>query len=191
VALSNIGLLEFSAGRINEAKSLHNEALQLRRSIEDKTTASYDLEYLTLDMQRDFALQPLPSGAAKSTRSLIAKLKQHDSVDALIADSLNNLGGCLELNGELDDAAALYLEAIELRRVLFGDGNYLTAESMLNLATVLSGQGHLNQAMEVLNKVYTVYIDHYSEDSPEIATVLNKSVHILNSLLSLYRLAAY
>ena len=171
-ALSNLGLLQFAEGRVQEAKSLHEEALQLRRSMEATADQSIsdDIEYLAWDMNRELSSH---QQFDRSQTNLISRLKQHDSMDALISDSLNNLGGCLELSGDYEGALQMYSEALELRKILFGESHYLVAEVMQNMATVQSALGHLQQASDTLHTVLKVYEAHYGADSIESAIVLN------------------
>lgn len=83
-------------------------------------------------------------------------MRQHDSIDALIADSLNNLGGCYEVQGALNKAQQMYAEAIELRTVIFGPDSIQTAESMLNQATVKSAQ------VNIFFKIKTIIFSFFS-----------------------------
>lgn len=169
-ALSNLGLLQFADGRIQEAKALHQEALELRKSLESTHGLSEDIEYLAWDMNREFTST---HHLKRNHSHLISRLQQHDSIDALISDSLNNLGGCLELAGDYEEALQMYSEAFELRRVLFGDANVLTAEVMQNIATVQSALGNLKQAAETLESALKIYETHYGADSAESAVILN------------------
>ena len=179
-ALSNLGLLQFAEGRIQEAKALHEEALQLRRSMETLNQGiSDDIEYLAWDMNRELTSHQQMNN---SQTNLITRLKQHDSIDALISDSLNNLGGCLEISGDYQGALQMYTDAFELRRVLFGESHHLAAEVMQNIATVQSALGHLQQASDTLQAVLKIYETHYGADSIESAIVLNNLGVVLTQI---------
>lgn len=108
-ALSNIGILEFSAGRYAEAKDLLSEALTLRQQEGHGafgcTADPMDgLESLAIDLSRNRMFWQAPV----TNHRLAAALKSHSSVDGVTADSLNNLAACMEVLGKLDEAKPLY-----------------------------------------------------------------------------------
>ena len=46
-----------------------------------------------------------------------AKISEHGSVDAIIADLLNNLAACYEVMGDVVSAMKFYQESLKLRQV--------------------------------------------------------------------------
>ena len=108
-ALSNIGILEFSAGRYAEAKDLLSEALALRQqeghgAFGCAADPMDGLESLAIDLSRNRMFWQAPV----TNHRLAAALKSHSNVDGVTADSLNNLAACMEVLGKLDEAKPLY-----------------------------------------------------------------------------------
>jgi len=174
-ALSNLGILEFADGRYEEATTLLKEALALRRPWlhkkkadgEMKTYESMDTVAVSLCKDHRFCRVP------EDQRVLAKELREHGALDAVIADTINNLAACLEVLGQLDEARPLYEESMQLRKVVHGEYSLKVAESMQNLATVLDSQGHLAEAEELLEKSLAIQLELAGENSPEAAVSMN------------------
>jgi hypothetical protein len=93
--------------------------------MEEENLMAKGLDQLVLDLHHDFVFHQV----SDETKVLVSNMKQHENVDALVAESLNNLAACHESLGELDEAHQLYTEALQIRKVIFGDHGVPTAES--------------------------------------------------------------
>ena len=175
-ALSNLGILEFADGRYEEATTLLKEALALRRpwlhkksAESDKTKIYESMDTVAVSLCKDHRFCRVPED-----QLVLAKvLREHGALDAVIADTINNLAACLEVLGQLDEARPLYEESMQLRKVVHGEHSLKVAESMQNLATVFDSQGHLTEAEELLEKSLAIQLELAGENSPEAAVSMN------------------
>lgn len=173
-ALSNLGILEFVDGRFEDAKKLLEEALALRRPWLHKKkpegeTSYESMETVAVSLCKDHRFCRAP----EDQRVLAKELKEHGQLDAVIADTINNLAACLEVLGQLEEARPLYEESLQLRKIVHGEYSLKVAESMQNLATVLDSQGHLKEAEELLEKSLAIQMELAGENSPEAAVSMN------------------
>lgn len=114
IVLSNLGVLEFAEGRYEEAKALLQEALAQHRSVDPEGEMTFpNLSNLSIAVRRDILFHRIPD----SQKVIATELKEHGSVDALVADLLNNVGACYEVLGDLEEARQFYQESLNLRRV--------------------------------------------------------------------------
>lgn len=173
--LSNLGILEYADGRYEEAMTLLKEALALRRPWLHKKKAEGEIsKYESMDtvavsLCKDHRFCRLP----EDQRVLAKELREHGALDAVIADTINNLAACLEVLGQLDEAKPLYEESMQLRKIVHGEQSLKVAESMQNLATVLDSQGYLTEAEELLEKSLAIQLEQAGENSPEAAVSMN------------------
>ena len=114
-ALSNIGILEFMDGRYAQAETLLTEALAIRHNwqLNSSLPGLQSLETLSMSLSKDSMFCKVPE-----EQILLAKeLKEHGKIDGVIADTINNLGACLELLGRIEDAKAMYENSLKMRKV--------------------------------------------------------------------------
>jgi len=181
-ALSNMGILEFADGRYSEAKRLLEEALSLRRgwSLQNQSIRNNidGMEAISFNLTRDSLFWKAP----EEQKILAQELSDHGAIDGVIADTINNIGACLELLGRIDEAKPMYEESLELRKVVFGNRSVKVAESMLNLATILDSRGHLMEAEGLLNEALDIYKEKRGHESPEVAVTMNNLGVLLTHL---------
>lgn len=118
ILLSHLGVLEFAEGRSEEAHRMLTDVVERYRNkmakpVDTNNPFQFNLTSLAIAMKKDVALQKLP----ESDKAVIAELREHGTLDAMVADVLNNLGACHEVLGQLEDARKLYEDSMELRKV--------------------------------------------------------------------------
>jgi tetratricopeptide (TPR) repeat protein len=112
------------------------------------------LSSLSIAIKRDIAFDRVPV----TERELLASLKAHGNIDAMVADVLNNLAACHEVLGQFAIAQRLYQEGLELRQIVFGPQSLKVAESMQNLATILDSQGRYAEAESLLSDALLIQV---------------------------------
>jgi tetratricopeptide (TPR) repeat protein len=146
IAMTNLGVLQFAEGCYKESQDIMKKALEKHQEINKQlqqsnsasltttattTTGELPVESLTalcIQIKKDLSL--LPPNASSSTpnrkgssgsnapeRLLVSQLNEYSTLDAMIADLLNNLAACHEVIGELTDAEKFFEESLQLRMV--------------------------------------------------------------------------
>jgi tetratricopeptide (TPR) repeat protein len=113
VATSNLGVQTFAEGRYDAAKALLDEAIERSSKIVRRDDPVPSLSGLSIVLSRERSSHSL----SPREKVLESRLKEHTSVDSVVADILNNLGCCCEMSGDLAEAAAFYEEGLKLRQV--------------------------------------------------------------------------
>jgi len=94
------------------------------------------------------------------------------SGDELRADVLNDLARVYELQGDLQEAATTYEEALEIKTEMFGTDHPKVAATMTNLAMVYSGLAKPNEALALFEKARDIF-EETSPGTYELAAALN------------------
>ena len=136
VAISELAELLRSAGELEEARALFEEALAARRAQlgDEHPATSVSLNNLGLllrEMGQLRAARVLLAEAVE-TRRLVQGSKHPETLTAI-----NNLGALLKASGDLDAAEPLYKEALLTRREVLGHSHPDTLTSINNLASLL------------------------------------------------------
>jgi tetratricopeptide (TPR) repeat protein len=142
-ALHGAGILAYFQGDYGAARTLHAEALALRRELGDLSGISGSLNNLGIVAygQGDY-------GAARALHEEALALRRQLGDQGGIAGSLSNLGGMAAAQADYAEARVLHEEALALRRAL-GD-QWGIAVSLNNLASVASAQGNYAVARALL-----------------------------------------
>jgi tetratricopeptide (TPR) repeat protein len=187
--LSDIGDLMESMGKFDDALALHEQALRMRQ------------DAYAGDQHRDVALSHFSLGkifkrqnawdfAAEELRTAIRIFLSTDcGKDPILATAYNELATVeilLSPDGHLDVAVPLYEKALDIRIARFGRVHAETAESMHDLACILSvypkERAH-ERALAVLffEDAYRVRSDLYSEqtDHPDVVKTLTELCALL------------
>ncbi len=119
--MMNLGMLQFIEGCYNESKDLLQQALDKHRewrSCKMCNESSQCLTSASVLIKRDLSLL---KGATNfhnaNEKIMISKINEYSTLDAMIADLLNNLAACYEVMGELSMAKTLFEECLQLRVV--------------------------------------------------------------------------
>lgn len=161
---------------LDRAISLHNKDMLGRvrssSSVSSSQTAEESLISFSLLMKRELSL--LKSWESKeSERLLISQLNEYSTLDAMIADLLNNLAACHEVMGELHDAMKLFNESLQLRIIVYGKESLKVAETMQNLATILDSLKDHASAEHLLTDALEIERRELGDDHIEIAVTMN------------------
>jgi tetratricopeptide (TPR) repeat protein len=89
------------------------------------------------------------------------------------AEALNDLGYLKEQKGDTQAAKALFLEALEMKRRLFGDKHPEVAAGLANLAIVANDEGDLARAEALDRQSLAMRRELLGENHPDVADILN------------------
>jgi len=132
--LSNIGLLYFDAGELDEAERFLSSALDLARSLRDRQSEANRLGHLgNLALERGE-----PVDAVARFEAAVA-INREIGCKARVADWLGNLGTALWLSGRMEDALSTVREALQLSI----ESGHVEAEAAnhMRMATLMEGMG--------------------------------------------------
>ncbi len=119
--MMNLGMLQFIEGCYNESKDLLQQALDKHRewrSCKMCDESSQCLTSASVLIKRDLSLLKGETNFHNvNEKVMISKLNEYSTLDAMIADLLNNLAACYEVMGELSLAKTLFEECLQLRVV--------------------------------------------------------------------------
>ena len=164
--------------RLDEAETLHREALAIKRRIGDTPSsiaASLNDLGLTLSERGKYVeAEPLLREAIAAWRRLAP------DTPADVAVGLNNLAQTLRQQGRLDEAATTLDEAIAIRRRRFGNDHPLLANVLGHLGQVRNAQGDLARAEPLLREALAIRRKAYGDDHPDTATAFNNLASLLH-----------
>lgn len=169
VVLSNLGVIDFAQGRYEDAHRLLQlalEQLKAREGLVIHDTSTVSLTALSLAIKKDRGFQ-------KDYSVTASELREHASVDAMVADLLNNLAASFEIMGHPEDARRMYEDSMKLRVVVYGPHSLKVAESMQNLATILDQQGSMIEAESLLSRALEIEIQELGPKHVETAVTMN------------------
>ncbi|UKP01125.1 CHAT domain-containing protein [Nostoc sp. UHCC 0870] len=102
------------------------------------------------------------------------KLTKH----SVYCDSLNNLAELYRIQGHYSKAQPLYLQALNIRKQLFGLEHPDVAQSLNNLAALYHAQGNYPAAEALFLEALELWKVCYGDEDFEIATTLNNLAEI-------------
>ncbi|MDQ4099987.1 MAG: tetratricopeptide repeat protein, partial [Chloroflexota bacterium] len=138
-ALNGSGVMAYTQGDLDQARTLFEESLAIRRELNDTAGIANTLNNLAIvaDEQGDYA-------RAMDIHAESLKLRREMNDQYGIAMSLNNMGGVAHMQGDFRRAAALHEESLGIRRAIGSkDG---VASSLHNLASALHYMGDYSRA---------------------------------------------
>ena len=116
-------------------------------------------------------------GEAERLSTEALDLYRRNGEPFLIADALNNLAVIKMHRGKLDEAIALYEEAIALTREVYGERHPHVAVRLENLGNVYMRQGEFDKTNALLDEVLAIRESAYGKDSaPAARTRFNMGV---------------
>lgn len=164
--------------RVKERQRSHSST-NSTRSNASRNVSNAPLEHQDLSMPSLTSLSVLikrDMSLIKShgnERVLVSKLNEFSTLDAMIADLLNNLAACYEVMGELEMAKTLFQEALQLRMIVYGRQSLKVAETMQNLATILDALGAYATSEEYLTEALEIEKKELGEGHIETAITMN------------------
>ncbi len=112
--------------------------------------------------------------AERYLRRSIDRLRRHgETLSPELATQLMHLALVLQDVGRLEDAEALFREALALRQTLFGEEHLAVAESLNALAVVLAMSGRIDAATPMFHRVLATRRSLLSEGHPDLADSLH------------------
>ncbi|HEX6384120.1 MAG TPA: tetratricopeptide repeat protein, partial [Anaerolineae bacterium] len=139
-ALARQGACSRFIGRLEEAKSLLEESLQIARALDNKREIAFTLYHLGATDPSDAAARPYWEESLA--------LAQEIGDKPLIAEALNWLAFASHRQGEFSTAADLLQESLKVRRIV--RDHHGLAIALTNLGTIYAYLGENNKAQELL-----------------------------------------
>lgn len=166
ILLNNLGALYRAQGRYNEAEKVYTEAIAIRkRQGKDggsQATMWCNLaEVLRRQRRLDEAREAVDRG-----RTLGARTITHDS--QAFASMLHISGDVYADSRKFSEAEAFHLEALEIRKRLYGPDHPQIAAGKNNLASLYREQGKVDQLVPMLEDALRIWRGAFGEDHPSV-----------------------
>jgi tetratricopeptide (TPR) repeat protein len=133
-------------------------------------------ENLGLQSEREFNY---PAAADEFARSYQLAKALGDRAGE--ATALNRLGNLFRLIGRYNKAEPLLVQALDLRRNLFGEAHLDVATSLNNLALLYDSQGRYAEAEPLYVRALSIREQQLGADHPSVATSLNNLAALYKS----------
>ncbi len=175
-----MGKVYYSLGLFADARSLHEEAMDIRRGLlgEDNTEVAESLYNLAnvLEAQGDY-------NAAETLHrtSLALRRKLLGEYHLKVAESLDDLAWALYRKGNYDTAGTLYTEAFVIRRNLLGEEHEYIASSLNNLAQVFHETGKYDSAEVLYRQALAMNRKLLGEEHREVANNMSNLANLLHA----------
>ena len=176
-SINNLALQRKHQGRLDDARSLYEEALllQMQGGKPDERLVATIEGNLALVLKRSgpdspemrARIESLLREALESTRRLDGPA--HPDT----ATALNNLGVYLFETGRDDEAAVFLQDALTLRRNALPPQHPDVAQSLVNLGALYFRQGALDKAVDHYSRAAAAQREHLGSDHPDLAVTLN------------------
>jgi tetratricopeptide (TPR) repeat protein len=172
-SLYGLGLVLARKGSYAESEQTLRRALELQRSLYGETTG--DMARTYKDIARVMAEAGDLNGAIPVMRHALDLQRTLRGAEPHpdLADSINDLGLLLEQHGDYDEAEALFREAINQYRRLYGEKHANIAVGLVNLALVQQDKGDNAGAEATYRTALAMQRELLGELHPETAQLLN------------------
>lgn len=175
VTLLNIARTALHEGSVNEAIERYNEALEIKRSVNDLDGCSSILFSISqvYETHEDYA-------SAAVLLEEVVSLKRHLLGDTHfeVSVALNDLAIVQTKNGAINMALSYFYEALKIRQMSTGASQDDLSLVMLNIAIVNMSMGELETALKFFKQV------QFSSDD---AKKYHHEVLVLNQMSSIYQ----
>jgi serine/threonine protein kinase/uncharacterized protein HemY len=169
-SLHLLGGLETERGRHEEAVVYLQEALEILDGLPDADPDTEVATTITLGHAL-FSLNQYEE-AERLYRSGIAGFQEIDPDHQHLGAALTNLGQLLQVQGKLEEAAAIHRESLAARQAAFHEDHTSIGESSHNLASVLHDLGQLDEAEALYRVSLDITTRAQGEDHPDAADTL-------------------
>lgn len=170
--LNTLGKVQGKLGMHEQAFSLLNEALEIRRSIYDsdhlEVAASMNDLGVVLTTQGEFEEA---ENYLREALDMRLRLSGPESDDP--AGSYTALANLIHYRGDYEEAEEMYRKALEILEHSRGPEHHRTAVSMQNLATILHRRGNLAEAEELHRKAISINRNVLGREHPLTAASEN------------------
>ena len=133
---------------------------------------SDDLSHLALWTSVFKTMGELELAAAVQRRLLKLQVPKYGEDHLDVADSLDNLGHLIRLQGKFPTSFQLYEKSVHVRTRICGDKHPLVAQSLHNMASVMYQQGKYVMATPIHELVLTIRRKLFGEEHPDVAASL-------------------
>ena len=167
--MNTIGAVYQNLGLYDEAQSLIDEALRIRRETlgEDAPDVAESL------LQKAWLLRDLGEAAEAlplAERALAIRRDAFGPEHVLIDEAMYHVASTNEELGDLETAIPLFREVLRLDRKLLGDDDAQVPESMNNLAVALASYGETEEAEQLYRESLRLNRRILGPNHPEVAT---------------------
>jgi len=177
----SLGEILMKQGQYDEAKLMHENALQIRAEtvgVKHKLVAS-SYSHLGLVLER---CGQNYTAISMYNKALHTRSEALGDKHALVASSYNQLGLVWENLGRFEDAKAMYQKALEIRLDTLGDQDVSVATSHSNVAAVLEQQGKYDEALLSHKHALQIRREMFGDRHRSVAYSLNKIGGVLKEL---------
>jgi serine/threonine-protein kinase len=155
LALNNLGVVLWSAGRYEEARERLERSLALREKVlpPDHTDMADSLGNLGVVL---WEMGHYPEARARQERVLAIREKVLGPEHPAVAETLGNLGTVASKQGRYEDARALLERALAIREKALGPEHPHLTYTLGNLAVLLVDMGRYEQSLAVQERVLAI-----------------------------------
>jgi len=176
--MDTIGMVYNNLGLYDQATSLLERALEIRRSVlgNEHLEVSESLHSLgvLIYSKGDY---PTAERLFREVLSVRRKLLGDEHID--VASILNDLAMTVMAQGKFEESEPMYRESLAIRRKNLGNEHAAVAQSINNLGMFLYRQGEYQEAEELFREAVEINKKLLGEEHPEISTNLNNLALVL------------
>jgi tetratricopeptide (TPR) repeat protein/predicted Ser/Thr protein kinase len=178
---NNLANVHRVAGEYPEARSLHEQALEIREAAlaPDHPDVGNSLNNLA---NIHFSIGDLAASRQLHARALEIRERAFGPEHPDVASSLNNLGNLDFAADALQDALARHLQALAVRERSLGPDHLDVANSLNNLAGVQHALGKLTEIQPLLARALAIRERNLGPDHPTVAESLSNLAIALESV---------
>lgn len=179
--LQAIGRAYRSLGVFDEARTLLEEALEVRRGLygpshEDIAESEASLGLVLYD-QGEYEAAEL-----RIRRALAVQRDVLGPDNPEVASTLGALGEVLATQGRYDEAEAAHRASADLRRAYFGPTHVELAKSLTNLGSLLDSRGRDEEAEDVLSEALRISRDNLGERHILVAAAMGNLAGVIRKM---------
>ncbi|MBK7887692.1 MAG: tetratricopeptide repeat protein [Bacteroidetes bacterium] len=175
--LTCLGSIKFGMGKLDDAISIIEEAIEIYNYLKLTTTVDYSIaqnnlaQYYKSKGDFDRALQ-------SQLISLEIDCHLFFETHPRLAQAYNNRGSLFHEAGSLDSALYYYEKALGIKNLNYGEGHPATALELNNIATVYSDLGRFQEAISLYTKTLNIYIEKVGENQSATAIAYNNIAYV-------------